>query len=94
MTESIESASTEAFEHAIDDYISWAVDWDGSLPADVFFGVWADLQHEKKPLEIHARIVQGQLQFTSPVEGAIKVADNSIYLEDGRQLVIQLQAAA
>lgn len=94
MTETIERASSDVFAQVLDDYISWAADWDGSLPPDVFFGVWADLQHEKKPLEIHARIVHGQLQFTSPVEGAIKVADNSIYLEDGRQLVIQLQAAA
>ena len=94
MIETIESTSTEAFEQVLSDYVSWAADWDGSLPPDVFFGVWADLQHEKKPLEIHARIVHGQLQFTSPIEGAIKVIDNSIYLEDGRQLVIQLQAAA
>ena len=93
MTKTIESTSTEAFKQVLDNYISWAADWDGSLPPDVFFGVWADLQQEKKPLEIHARIVQGQLQLTSPVEGALKVVDNSIYLEDGRQLVIQLEAA-
>ncbi len=92
-TETIDSVSTAEFENAVRQYISWAAAWDGALPADVFFGIWADLQQEKKPLQLQARVVQGQLQFMTPTEGTIKVVDNAIYLEDGRELVIHLEPA-
>ena len=92
--ETIESVSTTEFEDAVKQYINWAAAWDGALPADVFFGIWADFQQEKKPLRLQARVVQGQLKFMTPVEGSIKVVNNAIYLEDGRELVIQLEAAA
>lgn len=91
MPETIESVSTAEFENAIQQYISWAAAWDGALPADVFFGIWTDFQQAKKPLKLHARIVQGQLKFMTPTEGPIKVVDNAIYLEDGRELVIHLE---
>lgn len=91
MTETVESVSTTEFEHAVQQYIHWAADWDGALPADVFFGIWADFQQAKKPLQLHAQIVQGQLKFMAPTEGAIKVMDNTIYLEDGRELMIHLE---
>jgi hypothetical protein len=91
--ETVEGVATPEFENAVKEYIRWAAAWDGALPADAFFGVWADLQQEKKPLKLQARVVQGQLKFVTPTEGAIKVVDNSIYLEDGRELVIQLEVA-
>jgi hypothetical protein len=86
----IESASQEEFEKSIQDYIVWAAAWDGSLPPDVFFGVWADIQQGKKTLEVEAHVVHGRLTFTLPPGSPIKVADNSIYLEDGRELIVHL----
>ena len=41
----IDTISQQEFDEAIEQYISWASEWDGALPADVFFGVWADLRH-------------------------------------------------
>jgi hypothetical protein len=67
--------------------------WDGSLPADTFFGVWADLQKEKKPLALKARVVKGRLELTAPPDSAVKVTDNRIYLENGVELIIDLDPA-
>jgi hypothetical protein len=39
----INNISHEEFEKAIQEHITWASEWDGALPADVFFGLWADL---------------------------------------------------
>lgn len=58
----------EDFQQAIQEYIHWASEWDGALPADVFFGAWAELQKEKETLSLKAHIVAGRLQFTaSPI---------------------------
>jgi hypothetical protein len=87
----IDTISQQEFDEAIEQYISWASEWDGALPADVFFGVWADLRHRERPVELRARIVEGHLQLT-PVPGSpVQVRDNRIRLEDGRELVIQLE---
>jgi len=47
----IDTISQQAFDQAIEQYISWASEWDGALPTDIFFptgmlrnGVWADLR--------------------------------------------------
>jgi hypothetical protein len=95
----IDTISQQAFDQAIEQYISWASVWDGALPADVFFptgmlrnGVWADLKRQERPVELHARIVKGHLQLAAAPESPIRVRDNRIYLEDGRELVIQLDA--
>jgi hypothetical protein len=83
--------SQPEFEETVGRYIHWASEWDGALPADVFFGVWADFQQEGHPVELHARIVEGHLQL-SPLPGSsIRAQDNRIWLEDGRELVIQLE---
>lgn len=89
---SIDTISQQEFNEAIEQYISWASEWDGALPADVFFGVWADLQHRERPLELRARIVEGRLQLTPMPGSPVQVRDNRICLEDGRELVIQLEA--
>jgi hypothetical protein len=94
MMENVEQISATDFQSVINHYIHWASTWDGALPADVFFGVWADLQQPKKSVELKARIVQGELKILPPLEGAIRVIDNAIVLEDGRELVIQLEPAA
>jgi hypothetical protein len=88
----IESMPQAEFEKSIQEYIAWAATWDGSLPPDVFFGVWADIQQEKKPLELKAHVVHGRLIFTLPPGSPIKAADNSIYLEDGRELIVHLES--
>lgn len=89
----IDAISAEAFNEAVEEHINWAATWDGDLPPDAFFGVWADLQKEKKPMALKARVVKGRLQLTAPQGSAIKVADNRIYLENGLELVIDLETA-
>lgn len=92
MNPTIDTISQQEFNQAIEQYISWASEWDGALPADVFFGVWADLQRQGRPVELRARIVKGRLQLATAPESPIRARDNRIYLEDGRELVIQLDA--
>jgi hypothetical protein len=89
----IDAISQPQFQEALDRYIHWASEWDGALPADVFFGVWADFRHQDKPVELRARIVEGHLQLLSVPGSAIRAEDNRIWLEDGRELVIQLEPA-
>lgn len=89
----LDTISQSEFEQAIERYTSWASEWDGALPADVFFGVWADLQREERQVELRARVVEGHLQFTSTSPSPLRVQNNRIYLEDGRELVIQLESA-
>ncbi len=87
----IDTISQQEFDEAIEQYISWASEWDGALPADVFFGLWADLQRRERPVELRARIVEGRLQLSSMPGSPVRVQDNRICLEDGRELVIQLE---
>jgi hypothetical protein len=89
----LDTVSQSEFDQAIARYISWASEWDGALPADVFFGVWADFQREDRQVELRARVVEGHLQFTSVSPSPLRVQSNRIYLEDGRELVIQLENA-
>lgn len=87
----IDAVSEDEFGEAIQTYISWAAEWDGSLPADTFFGVWADLQKEKEPLALKARVVKGRLELYAPPDSTVKVTDNHIYLENGLELIIDLE---
>jgi len=89
----IDTISQQEFYEAIEQYISWASEWDGALPADVFFGVWADFQHTERSVELRARIVEGRLQLAATPGSPLQVRDNRIYLEDGREVVIQLETA-
>jgi len=89
----IDTISQQEFEEAIEQYIGWAAEWDGALPADVFFGIWADFQRQESPVELHARIVEGHLQLVSTPGSPVRVQDNRIWLEGGRELVIQLESA-
>jgi hypothetical protein len=89
----LDTLSQSEFGDLIEQYVHWASEWDGALPADVFFGVWADLQPEERQVELYARIVEGHLQFTATPSSLLRVRDNRIYLEDGRELVIQLESA-
>ena len=87
----IEPVSPEELDDTIKAHLEWAGDWDEALPADVFFGLWGDFQGEKRPLELRARLVEGQLELIAPPASTIKTEANHIYLEDGRELVIQLE---
>lgn len=89
----IDAIPEQAFDEAIEQYIRWAAEWDGDLPADVFFGIWADLQHQEEPVELRARVVEGRLQLTPGPGSTIRAQNNRIFLEDGRELVIQLENA-
>ena len=42
-------------------------------------------------VELRARIVEGRWQQTAMLGSQERVQDNRIYLEDGRELVIQLE---
>ena len=88
----LESIAEEEFAEVVEQYISWASEWDGALPADAFFGVWADLHREKKALEIGIHIVDNQVKLTAPPESALKIVDNHLYLEDGRELILHLES--
>ncbi len=96
MTEqpTIETVSQEEFDETLQRYISWAAEWDGSLPADVFFGAWADLAQSESPVQLQARVVEKRLELSAPTKSSIRTRHNRIYLEDGRELVIQLEADA
>ncbi|MGB0385613.1 MAG: hypothetical protein ACPGWR_12400 [Ardenticatenaceae bacterium] len=63
----------------------------GALPADLFFDVWADLQREERTVQLNARLVDGRLELLIPQKSLIRTENNHIYLEDGRELVIQLE---
>ena len=51
----LDTGSQSEFDRAIARYIPWASEWDGALPADVFFGVWADFQREDRQVELRAK---------------------------------------
>jgi hypothetical protein len=88
----LDTISQSEFEDSIQEYTRWASEWDGALPADVFFGIWADLQTKDRRVELHARVVEGHIKFTATSLGPLRTQDNRIYLEDGRELVIQLES--
>ena len=91
----IEKVSQEEFDQTLWRYISWAAEWEGSLPADVFFGAWAALAQSETPVQLHARVVEKRLELSAPSESSTaRTRHNRTYLEDGRELVIQLEAAA
>jgi hypothetical protein len=87
----IDAVKEEVFDEAVQTYISWAAEWDGSLPADTFFGVWSDFRKEREPMSLKARVVEGRLELSAPPDSAIKVTDNHIYLENGLELIIELE---
>ena len=89
----IDTIPSDEFTAAVEAHFNWAATWDGALPPDTFFGVWADLQKEKKPTALKARVVKGRLHLTAPSDSGVKVADNRIFLENGAELVIELETA-
>lgn len=81
----------DSMAQVIQQHINWAAEWDGALPADTFFGFWAEFQKEKKTIALKARIIEGHLELTAPPHSSIKVEKNHILLDSGQELVIQLE---
>lgn len=91
--QNIETVSSQQLKDAVESYITWASNWDGTLPADVFFGAWADMKADKQPLEIMARVAETGLELRAPADSPLRTVHNRILLEDGRELVVHLEAA-
>lgn len=52
----IDAISDREWEDALDAHLAWGEHWHGDLPADVFFGVWATLAGQAKPLTVHVEL--------------------------------------
>jgi len=87
--ETIEAISDQEWEEAIAAHLAWGETWRGDLPADVFFGIWASLAGEAKPLIVTVQLNAPEPTVTVPPESPLTVEDNRIMLEDGRELMIQ-----
>ena len=87
--ESIETLSEREWEEALDAHLAWGETWHGDLPADLFFGLWATIAGQAKPLTVTINLDAEQPLLTVPIDSPLTVVDNAIVLEDGRELVIQ-----
>ncbi len=87
--ETIEAISDHEWEEAISAHLAWGETWRGDLPADVFFGIWASLAGEARPLIVTVQLNAPKPTVTVPPESPLTVEDNLILLEDGRELMIQ-----
>lgn len=87
--ETIEAISDHEWEEAITTHLAWGETWHGDLPADTFFGVWASLVAQSKPLIIMVQLGAPEPIVTVPPDSPLTVEDNHIVLDDGRELVIQ-----
>jgi hypothetical protein len=87
--ETIDSVSDRDWDKALAAHLAWGETWPGDLPADVFFGVWASLAAQAKPLTVTVELGTPEPTVTVPPDSPLTVVDNSILLDDGRELVIQ-----
>jgi hypothetical protein len=87
--EPIDTISSCEWEEALDAHIAWGETWHGDLPADVFFGLWATLAGQAKPLTVTVELDAPGPKVTVPADSPLTVVDNVILLQDGRELVIQ-----
>lgn len=91
--EHIETISPQSLAAVVERHINWASEWDGALPADVFFGAWADMKAERRPLELRARVAETGLEFSAAADSPIRTLHNRIFFDDGRELIVHLEAA-
>lgn len=87
----VKETQSDSMAQVIEQHINWAAEWDGALPADTFFDIWAEFQKEKKTIALKARIIEGHLELTAPPHSSVKVEKNHILLDSGQELVIQLE---
>ncbi len=90
----IETLSTDEFEHVIDQFIEKASAWDDGLPAATFFAAWDELAGDSPPLEVQAMFVGDELILETAPESPLTARGNRIRLEDGRELVIRFRPFA
>lgn len=88
----IEAISDQEWEQALAAHLDWGRAWHGDLPADVFFGVWAGLAREAKPLVVKVQLGAPRPIVTVPPGSPLAVNDNRILLEDGRELLLEFAA--
>lgn len=80
------------YETVIERFIEEAARWDGSLPVETFFDAWATLESRQEQVEIQAQVKGDRLVLAAPPDSSLRVQDNRIWLQDGRQVVIRLVA--
>ena len=85
----IDAIPDQEWERALAAHLDWGQTWHGDLPADVFFGVWASLAHEAKPLVVQVQLGAPRPTMTVPPGSPLAVSDNRIVLEDGRELLLE-----
>ena len=91
----LENIPTKEFEEVVNNFIEKAAAWDETLPIETFFSALDELSpsHNKTPLSVIATIVDGQLFLETHPESPLTAEGNTIWLEDGKELLIQLQPA-
>jgi len=91
----LENIPTKEFEEVVNNFIEKAAAWDETLPIETFFEALDELSpsYSKTPLSVIATIVDGKLFLETHPESPLTAEGNSIWLEDGKELVIQLQTA-
>lgn len=87
--ETIDTIPDRDWEEALTAHLAWGETWQGDLPPDVFFGVWASLAGQAKPLIITVELGTPKPTVTVPPDSPLTVQGDCILLDDGRELVIQ-----
>lgn len=90
--ETIDKISDREWEDAIAAHLAWGGTWHGDLPADIFFGVWASLAREARPLVITVQLDAPEPTVTVPPGSPLTVEDNHILLDDGRELILRFES--
>ena len=85
----IDAIPAQEWEEALAAHLDWGRAWHGDLPADVFFGAWASLAREAKPLVVKVQLGKPRPSVTVPPDSPLAVSGNRILLEDGRELLLE-----
>ena len=89
----LENIPTKEFEEVVNKFIEKAAAWDEALPIETFFSALDELSpsDRKAPLSVMATIIDGELFLETHPESPLTAQGNSIWLEDGQELIVQLQ---
>ena len=90
--ETIDTISNHEWEDAIAAHLAWGAIWHGDLPAGTFFGIWASLAREAKPLVVTVRLDTPEPTIAVPPGSPLTVEGNHVLLDDGRELVFQFES--
>jgi len=77
--EALDEISDRDWEEAIAAHLAWGETWHGDLPADVFFGVWANLVGQAKPLVITVQLGTPEPVVTVPPDSPLTIEDNRLF---------------